>query len=192
MLESRKTVNIYLELFKAFFKIGLFTFGGGYGMISVIEDICVEEKAWITHDEMMNLMVIAESTPGPIAINSATFVGSRQAGVLGALVSTFGIVLPSFGIIHLISLFFDDFLKITVIANAFKGIEVAVGFLIVNAAIRMIRKMVKKPFYIATMVTASVVMFLISVFALGVSSIALIIVAALSSLIYYAIKREDA
>ena len=192
MLESRKTVNIYLELFKAFFKIGLFTFGGGYGMISVIEDICVEEKAWITHDEMMNLMVIAESTPGPIAINSATFVGSRQAGVLGALVSTFGIVLPSFGIIHLISLFFDDFLKITVIANAFKGIEVAVGFLIVNAAIRMIRKMVKKPFYIATMVTASVAMFLISVFALGVSSIALIIVAALSSLIYYAIKREDA
>ena len=90
---------ILMELFLTFAKIGLFTFGGGYAMISIIEDNCVDKKKWITHDEMMELTVIAESTPGPIAINMATGVGFRQAGMLGAIMATFGVVLPSFVII---------------------------------------------------------------------------------------------
>ena len=97
-------MNILLDLFLTFAKIGLFTFGGGYAMISLIENSCVEKKGWITHDEMMNVTVIAESTPGPIAINCATFVGFKQKGLIGAIAATIGMVLPSFSIIFLISM----------------------------------------------------------------------------------------
>ena len=137
-------MGILMELFLIFAKIGLFTFGGGYAMISLIENNCVEKKKWITHDEMMNITVIAESTPGPIAINCATYVGYKKAGIIGAIISTLGIVLPSFAVIYLISMFLDNFLEITLIANAFKGIKIAVGFLILDAAITMIKKMPKK------------------------------------------------
>ena len=101
-----------MELFLIFAKIGLFTFGGGYAMISLIENNCVEKKKWITHDEMMNITVIAESTPGPIAINCATYVGYKKAGITGAIISTLGIVLPSFIIILLISALLKMLLKI--------------------------------------------------------------------------------
>ena len=130
-----------MELFFTFVKIGLFTFGGGYAMISMIENNCVEKKAWITHDEMMDVTVIAESTPGPIAINCATFTGYKKAGFLGALAATLGVVVPSFIVIFLISMFLDNFLEITIVANAFKGIKVGVGLLILDAAITMINKM---------------------------------------------------
>jgi chromate transporter len=132
-----------LDLFLTFAKIGLFTFGGGYAMIALIEDICVEKKQWITPDEMMNVTVIAESTPGPIAINCATYVGYKKKGLSGAAVATIGMVLPSFCIIFLISMFLDNFLDITWIAHAFMGIKVAVGILILDAGIKMIRKMQK-------------------------------------------------
>ena len=89
-----------LDLFLTFAQIGLFTFGGGYAMISLIENACVERKRWITHDDMMNITVIAESTPGPIAVNCATFVGYRQKGLPGALAATLGLILPSFVIIY--------------------------------------------------------------------------------------------
>lgn len=133
-----------MELFFTFVKIGLFTFGGGYAIISMIENNCVEKKAWITHDEMMDVTVIAESTPGPIAINCATFIGYKKAVFLGALVATLGIVVPSFIVIFLISMFLDNFLEITIVANAFKGIKVGVGLLILDAAITMINKMQKR------------------------------------------------
>ena len=100
-----------ISLFLTFAKIGLFTFGGGYAMISIIENICVEQKNWITHDEMMNVTVIAESTPGPIAINCATYVGYKQKGICGAIAATLGVVLPSFIIIYLISIFLNNFWK---------------------------------------------------------------------------------
>ena len=126
-------MNLVLELFLTFLKIGLFTFGGGYAMISIIENNCVEQKKWITHDEMMNITVIAESTPGPIAINCATFVGYKIAGLFGAIAATLGVVIPSFVIIFVISTFLDNFLEIHVVANAFMGIKVGVGILIFNA-----------------------------------------------------------
>ena len=133
-----------LTLFFTFIKIGLFTFGGGYAMIPIIENICVERKKWITHEEMMDVTVIAESTPGPIAINAATYVGYKQKGIWGAIAATLGVVLPSFIIIYLISLFLNNLLEITWIANAFKGIRIAVGILILDAGIRMFVKMKKK------------------------------------------------
>lgn len=137
-------MNLLIELFLTFAKIGLFTFGGGYAMISMIENVCVENKKWINYDDMMNITVIAESTPGPIAINCATFVGYKQKGLIGAIAATMGIVFPSFAIIYLIAILMDDFLEITVIANAFKGIKLAVGILILDAALKMIQKMQKK------------------------------------------------
>ena len=104
-------------------------------MIPLIENICVEKKKWISHEEMMNVTVIAESTPGPIAINCATFVGYKQKGFLGAIAATLGVVLPSFVVISLIAAFLDNFLEIAWIASAFRGIRIAVGILILDAAI---------------------------------------------------------
>ena len=183
-------MNILLDLFLTFAKIGLFTFGGGYAMISLIERSCVEQKQWITHDEMMNVTVIAESTPGPIAINCATFVGYKQKGLAGAIAATIGMVLPSFCIIFLISVFLDNFLEISWIAHAFMGIKLAVGILILDAAIKMIRKMQKKPVPLAIMICASVVMLLIDIFALKISSITLMLIAALISLVIFLMKRN--
>ena len=137
--------NILTDLLLTFMKIGFFTFGGGYAMIAMIENNCVERKKWITHDEMMNVTVIAESTPGPIAINCATFVGYKQAGFIGSLVATLGIVLPSFAVIYAISMFFDRFLEIALIAKAFKGIKIGVGILILSTGLNMLQKMSKKP-----------------------------------------------
>ena len=175
-------MNVLLDLFLSFAKIGLFTFGGGYAMIALIENTCVEKKRWITHDEMMNVTVIAESTPGPIAINCATFVGYKQKGLAGAVAATVGMVLPSFCIIFLISRFLDNFLEIPWIAHAFLGIKIAVGILILDAAVKMIRKMQKKPLPLTIMICAFLTMLLIDMLALRVSSITLMLIAAAVSL----------
>ena len=192
MKENRRlSPDDILELFLTFARIGLFTFGGGYAMIPLIEDICVEKKKWITHDEMMNLAVIAESTPGPIAINCATFVGFRQGGLTGAAAATVGMTVPSFCIIFLISMFLDDFLTITWIAHAFMGIKIAVGILIVDAAVKMIRKMKKKPVPLAFLICAFLAMLVIDIFALRISSITLMLTAGVISLAIFAVGRRD-
>ena len=175
-------MNLLLNLFLTFAKIGLFTFGGGYAMLAMIENICVERKKWITHDEMMNITVIAESTPGPIAINCATFTGYKKAGFAGALSATLGMIVPSFTIIYLISMFLDNFLQLTIIANAFKGIKIAVGILILNAAVTMIKKMPKKKMPKTIMVCSCIAMLFINLFALNFSSISLMLIAAVVSL----------
>ena len=183
-------MNILLDLFLTFAKIGLFTFGGGYAMISLIENSCVEKKQWITHDEMMNVTVIAESTPGPIAINCATFVGYKKKGLAGAVAATVGMVLPSFCIIFFVSMFLDNFLEIPWIAHAFKGIKIAVGILILDAAIKMIGKMQKKAVPLTIMCCAFIAMLLIDIFALQVSSITLMLIAAIISLAIFLMKRN--
>jgi chromate transporter len=183
-------MNMLFDLFRTFAKIGLFTFGGGYAMISLIENSCVEKKGWFTHDEMMNVTVIAESTPGPIAINCATFVGYKQKGMIGAIAATIGMVLPSFCIIFLISMFLDNFLEIAWIAHAFMGIKIAVGILILDAAIKMIRKMQKKPIPLTIMACAFLAMLLIDIFALHVSSITLMLIAAVISLAIFLTRRN--
>lgn len=181
-------MSILADLFLTFAKIGLFTFGGGYAMISMIENICVERKRWITHDEMMNVTVIAESTPGPIAINCATFTGYKKAGFAGAVVATLGMVVPSFAFIYLISMFLDNFLQLTIIANAFKGIKIAVGILILDAAITMIKKMPKKKLPLTIMVFSCAAMLCVNIFAWNFSSINLMIVAAVISLTIFVLN----
>ena len=184
-------MNILFDLFMTFAKIGLFTFGGGYAMIAMIENNCVERKHWITHDEMMNITVIAESTPGPIAINCATFTGYKKAGFLGALAATLGIIVPSFSIIYLISMFLDNFLELTLVANAFKGIKVAVGILILDAAVTMIKKMHKKKLPRVIMLCSCAIMLCINIFAWNFSSISLILIAAAVSLTVFLLNNKQ-
>lgn len=178
-------MSIVLDLFFSFFKIGLFTFGGGYAMIAIIEDECVDKKKWITGDEMLDITVIAESTPGPIAVNCATFVGYKQKGFFGSLAATLGVILPSFIIIYLISMFLDNFMDITIVANAFKGIKVAVGIIIFDAAIKMISKMKKQPLQLVILAVSAVAMLVINIFSLHFSSVALMLIAGLVSLIIF-------
>ncbi|MBO5098140.1 MAG: chromate transporter [Agathobacter sp.] len=187
-------MNKLLELFLTFSKIGAFTFGGGYAMISLIEDNCVEKKKWITHDEMMDITVIAESTPGPIAINCATFVGHKIAGLAGAFCATLGVVLPSFLIIFVISSFLDNFLEIEIIAKAFYGIKVAVGVLILDAGIKMFKKMSKKIFPRVIMALSCITMFFVQMFAIKFSAISLMLIAGAVGLVAFLIqgrKKEE-
>lgn len=181
--------NVLSDLFLTFAKVGLFTFGGGYAMISVIENACVEEKKWITHDEMMDVTVIAESTPGPIAINCATYVGYHQAGFSGAVAATLGIVMPSFLIIYLISAYLNRFLEIEWIAAAFKGIKIAVGVLIVQAGFNMVKKMPKKPLPRAFMIFAFSVVLLANMMSMKLSTIVLMMLCGLVSVALFVMKR---
>lgn len=178
-------MKLLLDLFYTFAKVGLFTFGGGYAMISIIEDVCVNRKKWITHEEMMDITVIAESTPGPMAINCATYVGYKQAGIAGSILATVGMVVPSFVIIYLISGWMDHFLEITVIANAFRGIKIGVGLLILRVAINMLKKMQKKPFPRAVALCAFITMVTVNFLSLQFSSIVLMIAAGTVSLLVF-------
>ncbi len=197
-----KNKNIWLSLLQTFMKVGLFTFGGGYAMIALIDSECVDKKEWITSDELMDVTAIAESTPGPIAINCATYVGYKQAGFWGSLIATFGIVFPSFMIMYIVSMFLDHFLEISIIASAFKGIKVAVGILILSAGIKMLQKMIRqmkkqgKKLPLVFMVCGFLVMLIIDIFTLDFSTFYLILIAgALGFLLFRkggAIKKRGA
>lgn len=177
------------DLFLTFAKVGLFTFGGGYAMITLIEDICVGKKHWITHDEMMTVTVMAESTPGPIAINCATYVGYRQAGITGAVAATVGVVLPSFCVIFAVSVGLKSLLEIAWVAHAFIGIRIAVGILILDAALRMIGKMRFKRLPCAILTGGFFVMLSSDIFSLHISSIVLMLVAAVVAVVVFSLRQ---
>lgn len=158
-------------------------------MISIIENQCVERKKWISSDEMMNMTVIAESTPGPIAINCSTFAGYKRAGIPGAFAATLGMVMPSFIVIYFISMHLDNFLELSIIANAFKGIKIGVGFLILNAGITMLKKMPKKKLSKVIMICSCITMLCINFFSWKISSISLMVVAAIVSLALFNIQE---
>ena len=182
-------MSVLIELFLTFARIGTFTFGGGYAMLSIIENICVEQKKWITHDEMMNITVIAESTPGPIAINCATYVGYKRGKLTGAFFATLGVAIPSFIIIFAISMFLEGFLEIVWIAHAFMGIKIAVGILILDAALKMIGKMKKKPLQIGILLASFAVIILINVLKLHLSSIVVMLTAGLVSIAFFLAEK---
>ncbi len=127
---------IFLELFITFFEIGLFTFGGGYAMISLVREQTLAH-GWLTEAELLNMIAVSESTPGPIAVNMATFVGSAQAGILGSACATLGVVLPSFIIILLISAVIKNFLKVEAVQGALRGVRPCVVALILGTAITL-------------------------------------------------------
>lgn len=175
------------QLFVTMLKIGLFTFGGGQAMISLFDSEFVTKKHWLDSDEFANLIAIAESTPGPIAINCATYIGYKMGKVLGAIVGTLGVVLPSFVIIFLISLFFDRFLSITWVAAAFKGIQVCVVVLILSAGVKLFKKVRKTPLNIVVMVATVGCMLAFSLLAIKFSTIFYILIAAVVGILFYSI-----
>ena len=187
-----KAVKNLLELFLTFAKIGLFTIGGGYAMLALIEETVVSQKKWMTHEEMMELLVIAESTPGPIAINCATYVGYKVCGMLGSAAATLGMVMPSFIIIYAISRFLDNFLEITIIASAFRGIKVGVGIVIVNAGLNMLKKIPTQRLPRLLLAFGLVAMLLVNYLSLNISSIALMLLAGFVSLTVYLTKGGKA
>lgn len=162
-------------LFFTFFKIGLFTFGGGYAMIALLEEEFIQRRRWLDKDEFLDMAAIAESTPGPVAINSATYLGYKLAKVPGAATATVAVCLPSFLIIYAISLFFEQFTQLTVIANAFKGIQVCVIYLIFSAGVRMLKALDKSPFATGVLAAVMLVMVGLSLAGVSVSSILLIL-----------------
>lgn len=181
---------ILLQLFLTFAKIGAFTFGGGYAMLSIISENCVEKKKWISADDMMNITVIAETTPGPVSVNCATFTGYRTAGIAGAVAATVGLVMPSFFVIFLISLFLDNLLEITLIAYAFTGIKIGVGFLVLDAALGMMKKLSKDLKNQVFLWGACAVMLLTDILAINFSTITMMVICAVISLALYLVNKQ--
>ena len=177
-------------LFFTFFKIGLFTFGGGYAMIALLEEEFIQRRKWLDKDEFLDMTAIAESTPGPVAINSATYLGYKLAKVPGAATATVAVCLPSFLIIYAISLFFEQFTQLTVIANAFKGIQVCVIYLIFSAGVRMLKAMDKSPFATGVLAAVMLVMVGLSLAGVSVSSILLILLSGAAGVAAWLIGRR--
>lgn len=177
-------------LFFTFFKIGLFTFGGGYAMIALLEEEFIQRRRWLDKDEFLDMTAIAESTPGPVAINSATYLGYKLAGVPGAATATVAVCLPSFLIIYAISLFFEQFTQLTVIANAFKGIQVCVIYLIFSAGVRMLKALDKSPFATGVLAAVMLVMVGLSLAGVSVSSILLILLSGAAGVAAWLIGRR--
>lgn len=177
-------------LFFTFFKIGLFTFGGGYAMIALLEEEFIQRRKWLDKDEFLDMAAIAESTPGPVAINSATYLGYKLAKVPGAATATVAVCLPSFLIIYAISLFFEQFTQLTVIANAFKGIQVCVIYLIFSAGVRMLKALDKSPFATGVLAAVMLVMMGLSLAGVSVSSILLILLSGAAGVAAWLIGRR--
>ena len=180
-----KKLKSALMLFLTMFKIGLFTFGGGYAMIAVIERELVERKKWIEHEEYMDVIAIAESTPGPLAINSATYIGYKVCGVLGSVFATLGVVLPSFIIIFIISLFFDAFLALEYVQYAFYGIQACVAFLILSAGIKMFKHLKRTALNVILFTLTVTALLTLSLFAKEFSSIFYILIGGVVGLTVY-------
>ena len=177
-------------LFFTFFKIGLFTFGGGYAMIALLEEEFIQRRKWLNKNEFLDMAAIAESTPGPVAINSATYLGYKLAKVPGAATATVAVCLPSFLIIYAISLFFEQFTQLTVIANAFKGIQVCVIYLIFSAGVRMLKALDKSPFATGVLAAVMLVMVGLSLAGVSVSSILLILLSGAAGVAAWLIGRR--
>ena len=184
-----KKAKEYLSLFLTMLKIGLFTFGGGYAMIALLENEFVAKKKWSEKDEFLDVAAIAESTPGPIAINAATYIGYKKAGIIGSIIATLGICIPSFVIIYAISLFFDAFLSLTLVAYAFKGIQICVVYLIISAGLRMLKQMKKTAFNIIIVSITIICMVVFSLLSVKFSKIFYILISGACGVVVYLLGR---
>lgn len=178
-----------ITLFLTFLKIGAFTFGGGYAMIALLENEFIEKKGWLDRDEFLDMAAIAESTPGPVAVNSATYIGYKIGGAVGAALSTLAVCLPSFIVIYIISLFFDQFLSLKYVACAFRGIQACVVYLIFSAGLRMIKGLEKSVMNKVIVALVMAAMLLSSALAVSFSSIFYILICGLIGLAVYGIRR---
>ncbi len=176
-------------LFFTFFKMGAFCFGGGYAMLSLIESYVVEKHHWLTHDELSDIFAIAESTPGPIAINTATFVGTKRLGVLGGIVATLGVVLPAWAIIIGVSYILNIVKDNVWVSYLFKGIKVGVLILISKAVIKFYKDMRKNVFSFILMLAAFSIVFFTNVSVIYVILATIVICTIATAFRYYYHKR---
>lgn len=179
-----------LTLFLTFLKIGAFTFGGGYAMVALLESEFIYKKKWIEKDDFLNMIAIAESTPGPMAVNSATYIGYHVTGFYGATAATLAVCIPSFIVIYCISLFFNQFLSLHYITCAFKGIQVCVVYLILTAGIRMLKNLERNLFNTLIILIVAIIMLIFSITATSFSSIYYILICGGVGVIVYFFKKN--
>ena len=184
-VKEKKSFKNLLTLFLTFFKLGIFSIGGGPTMLTLIQGEFVEKKKWLDNDELMEMTAIAESTPGPIAINLATYLGYKKGGFLGALVSTLGVVVTPFVLMFCISLFLENILTNQAVQYAFMGVKVGVVFLLLKVSFTLIKNIKKDWFGIALLLLVTCAMVLITVFAVNFSAIYFILLGAVLGLVVY-------
>ena len=185
-------MSIILSLFISMVKIGCFAFGGGYAIIALFENEFVSKRKLIEHDDFMDIVAIVENTPGSISINVATCIGYRLKGFWGAFVSMIGVCVPSFVIMYLVSLFYNEFMEIAIVAAAFKGIQICVVYLIASAGIKMLRKMKKTPLNVTVFIITCVGMILCTLFDIHISSVWFIFAAGVLGLSVFFLKKRKA
>ena len=184
-----KKTKMLLDIFCTMFKIGLFTFGGGYAMIALLENEFVSKKGWLDKEEFLDMVAIAESTPGPIAINSATYIGYKAIGILGSLAATVAVCIPSFVIIYVISLFLDAFLTLTLVAYAFRGIQACVIWLILSAGFKMLKGLKKDVFHMTILCATIICMVVFALLSVKFSAVFYILISGFLGLSLYVIER---
>lgn len=186
----RDKISKIFVLFWTFFRIGLFTFGGGYAMIPLIQNEVSVKHKWLRAEEVSEVVAISESTPGPLSINASTYVGYRLMGVSGAIFATLGLIIPSFVVIYIISLFLDQFLQIKIIADALLGIKAGVALLILLGAFNLFKSMKKDLFSIIILIlvfTSTIIMTFINI---SFSSIYYILAGALIGIVFQLLHKE--
>lgn len=181
-----------LTLFLTFIKVGALTFGGGYAMIPIIENEVTKKRKWITDAEILDIIVISETTPGPIAVNAATYVGYKVSGILGSIFATLGLALPSFVIIFVISYFYKDFMQWQVIQAAFKGLKVGVIILLINAVIKLKKNVKFDLISIILFILTLAIMILSTIFDFGFKylSLCLILFGLLIGIVLTALSKK--
>ncbi len=175
-MKKENPIKLLLQLFLTFFKVGLLTFGGGYAMIPIIQREVVEKKKWIPAGEILDILAISESTPGPIAINTATYVGFRVMGFWGSFFATLGLIIPSFSIIFVISLFYKQFMTWTVVSAAFKGLKIGVIILLIMAVFKLSKSVKKDLFGIILFCVTLIGMLVITFFQIKIPSVSIIFI----------------
>lgn len=185
---ARDKAKALLSLALSFLKIGLFTFGGGYAMIALLEKEFVERKKWLAHGEFLDIVAIAESTPGPIAVNCATYIGYRVGRIAGAALATAAVCLPSIVIIFCISLVFDRFLQLKYVNYAFRGIQACVVFLILSAGFKLFKKLEKTVTGMIMLSAALVCAVTLSLFAVDFSTVFYVLIGAGAGVAIYLIR----
>ena len=181
--------KIALTLFFTMMKIGAFTFGGGYAMLALLENEFVSRRGWMEKEEFLDMVAIAESTPGPMAINAATYIGYKMAGVLGSAAATVAVCIPSFVIVFVISLFLDAFLSFTLVANAFRGIQACVVYLIFSAGVKMLKSIERKPLTLVIFGAVMVCMIAFSIFAVKFSTVFYVLISGALGVFAYLLSR---
>lgn len=192
-MNKKRSFKTYLMLFLVFLKLGLFSIGGGPTMLTLLQGELVDKRKWIDNDELMEMTAISESTPGPIAINLATYLGYLKGGFFGALLATLGVVIPPFAIMFVISLFFQNLLQFEAVKYAFLGIKCGVVFLLCKVAITLIKSNQKDWLAIIVMISVITLMVVFTIFAVSFSAIYFILIGAVLGLLIYGLipyKKE--